>query len=123
MSEKRYSPMMTIMASMASIEKEGRCNAGLAREYAALAKFFLPLPGQSIAIMENHQNETCNHHQTCQPSQCISGPAFIRIHRLAIGKQFSESKSRDQSSEVRIVIDPHAGKPKNKKDDHRSDQP
>ena len=72
--------------------------------------------------MQNHQSEACNHNDTRQPSQSISGAAFTRIHRLAIGKQFSESKSCNQSSEVRVVIDPHSGKSKNKKDDHRSDQ-
>jgi len=50
--------------------------------------FFLPLPGQRIAIMQNHQHKACKHNDTCQPSQRISRPAFICIYRLAIDKQF-----------------------------------
>ena len=73
--------------------------------------------------MQYHQSEACNHNYTCQPSQPISGAAFTGIHRLPIGKQLSEPKSRRQSGEVRVVIDPHPGKTEDKKDDHRSDQP
>jgi len=54
MTEKRCSPVVTILASMASSEKEGWSNVNLGREYPVLASFFLPLPGQWIAIMQNH---------------------------------------------------------------------
>src|SRR5260370_1930434 len=76
------------------------------REYPGLACFFLPLPRQGIAIMQNHQSEACNHNDTRHPSQSISGPAFTRIHPPPIGKQFSESKSCTKSSEGRVVINP-----------------
>ncbi len=104
MTEKRCSPVVTILASMASSEKEGRSNVNLGREYPVLASFFLPLPGQWIAIMQNHQHKACKHNDTCQPSQRISRPAFICIYRLAIDKQFSETKSRNHSGEVSVVI-------------------
>ena len=108
MSEKRCGPVVTILASMASSEEEGRSNVNRGREYPALASFFLSLPGQWIAIMKNHQHKACKHNDTGQPSQRITRPAFICIYRLAIDKQFSETKSRNHSGEVSVVIHAHA---------------
>src|SRR6266436_952287 len=42
-----------------------------------LASFNLPLPGQRIAKMQNHQSEACKHNDTGEPSQTIRGPALI----------------------------------------------
>ena len=58
--------------------------------------------------MQNHQHRAYKYNDTCQPSQRIGRPAFICIYRLAIDKQFSDTKSCNHSGEVSVVIHPHA---------------
>jgi len=68
--------------------------------------------------MQNHQSKSSQSHETGKPPQRIRGPPLARIHRLAIGEQFSKVQTRSQSSKVGIVIDSHPRNPRTKEDGH-----
>src|SRR5204862_96703 len=77
---------------------------------------------RGIVIVHKHNGKTRNNREASKPTKDVSCPAFLRIHRLPIGKQFPQHESCCQAAAMRPIVYCQTRKTQYEQNNNRTDQ-